>query len=501
MQALVDTRILLIEDNLALAENVIEILELEGAEVVHVATGAQARELAGHDFHVALIDVNLPDSTGLELLRELRGEDGLREILLVTGNASVEDAIEAVKGGAYDYIVKPFQVAELLTSVERACRQVRASRAARKLSDEVAHREENLRTLVDTVQALLLVLDENGQVLQANPAVAELTGASPQELVGMNWMASFVPESERGGTEQVFARIMAGESRIAHENAIVQMDGTRRRIISWLSSPLEQPDGSVHVYASGLDVTDVKELERRTRLAERLAAVGTLSAGLAHEIRNPLNSAQLQLRLLERRLRKQSQDVKLFEPIGLVQSEIQRLSALVQEFLDFARPSEPKLADIELTEVIKHVTELERPRALQSRVTIEVRAERSVRVVADPGKIKQVLLNLVRNAVEAMADGGVVRLEVERDDDGAVLRVRDTGKGMPADVAGRIFEPFFSTKTQGTGLGMAICHSLVTQHGGHIRIHSTERGTTVEVLLPTHPLGDGPESTRSDGSS
>lgn len=488
--ALANTRILLIEDNLALAENVIEILEIEGSDVIHVTTGARAREVAVQGFDVALVDVTLPDSTGLELLRELKAGDDLREVLLVTGNASVEDAIEAVKGGAYDYIVKPFQVDELLSSVERACRQVRASRSTRKLADEVAHREKKLRTLVDTVQALLLELDEHGRVLQANPAVAEVTGASPEQLEGMEWMPNFVPDSARDGTEYVFARILAGESRIAHENPIISLDGTRERTISWMSSALEQPDGSLHVYASGLDVTEFKDLERRTRLAERLAAVGTMSAGLAHEIRNPLNSAQLQLRLLERRLHKHAVDTKLMRPIELVQSELQRLSSLVHEFLDFARPSEPKLSDTELSEIVEHVMALESPRALEHGVTIELRTCEPVRVVADPGKIKQVLLNLVRNAVEAMPDGGVAILELEARDDGALLRVIDSGPGLPDDVLERIFEPFYSTKSEGTGLGMAICHSLVTQHGGDVRVLTGEQGTTVEVWLPSHPLSE-----------
>lgn len=494
---LANTRILLIEDNLSLAENVIEILEMEGSEVMHVTTGAQARGLHPLVFDVALVDVNLPDSTGLELLRELKAGDELREILLVTGNASVEDAIEAVKGGAYDYIVKPFQVDQFLSSVERACRQVSASRSARELTEEVAHREEKLRTLVHTVQALLLVLDDQGRVLQANPAVAEVTGIGMDELIGMDWMANFVPEDARFGTEHVFARILAGELRVAHENHIVSVHGNLR-LISWRSSGLEQPDGSIAVYASGVDVTDIRELERRTRLAERLAAVGTLSAGLAHEIRNPLNSAQLQLRLLERRLRKQSQEAKLLEPIALVQSEIQRLSALVQEFLDFARPSEPKLSDSDLADIIEHVTALERLRAEQLDVALKVRILRRVRVVADPGKIKQVLLNLVRNAIEATDESGAVTIELDKDGDGACVRVCDNGTGMPPEVVERIFEPFFSTKSQGTGLGMAICHSLVAQHGGHIRIHSSECGTSVEVSLPIHPLGEARDGAPAD---
>jgi PAS domain S-box-containing protein len=486
--ALTGSRILLIEDNAPLADNMIEILELEGSEVVHVTTGAHAREAARAPFDVALVDVKLPDSTGLELLRELKHGDDLREVLLVTGNASIEDAVEAVKGGAYDYIIKPFQVDELLSSVERACRQVRASRAARNLSEEVMHREQKLRTLVDTVQALLLVLDSQGRVLQSNSAVTKVTGLLPEDLEGMVWIDTFVPKSERDEVLRVFSRILAGESRVSHENGVTDVNGRHARIVRWNSSALVLPDGDLVVYASGLDITDVKELEQRTRLAERLAAVGTLSAGLAHEIRNPLNSAQLQLRLLDRRLRKVSEDPKLLEPIQLVQGEILRLSDLVREFLDFARPSDLRLAEIELGVVVRDVLELERHTADERAVSIELRHVDQVSVFADRDKVKQVMLNLLRNAVEAVEDYGAVFIDIERIGTGGLVRIRDTGPGMSADVLARIFEPFFSTKPSGTGLGMAICHSLIAQHGGNIRVFSAQSGATVEIILPSDPL-------------
>ena len=481
-------RVLLVEDNVDLAENIIEIVEDEGASVIHANNGAQARERAEHGFDVALVDVRLPDSTGLELLRELKeAGDGLHEILLVTGNATIQDAVEAVKGGAYDYIIKPFRVSELLASVERAWRQVRSSREADALSREIAQREKSLRTLVDTVQALLLVLDQDGRVLQANAAVAELTGASTEDLVGVPWMESFIPDADVIGVQDVFNRIMAGEPRVTHENRIVSSDGTRERFVRWQSSAVTRGDGSVQVYASGLDVTELRDLEDRTRLAERLAAVGTLAAGLAHEIRNPLNSAQLQLQLLDRRLRKRIDDSKLLEPIDLVRDEITRLSQLVSEFLDFARPSVLEVGECNMVELVQTVVELERPSASAYGVTLDlVMPEEPVVISVDRGKVQQVVLNLLRNAIEVLDQGGRVTVEVAPDGMGARVQVKDNGPGIPQDVINRIFEPFFSTKEKGTGLGMAICHSLVTQHGGDIRVHSQD-GAVFEVTLPREP--------------
>jgi PAS domain S-box-containing protein len=486
---LVNARVLLVEDNTELAENVIEILEEEHCHVIHASTGARARELAVAGFDVALIDVNLPDSTGLELLRELKAsDDRVHEILLVTGNASIQNAIEAVKGGAYDYIIKPFRGSELIAAVVRAWRQVSSTREARALSEQVAVREEKLRTLVDTVQALLLVLDRQGCVVQANWATAALTGLRPDQLIGMQWVENFVHPADREAVEAVFLQLIAGESGVHHQNRLVREDGSRERLISWQSSSLVQPNGSMLFYTSGLDVTELRELESRTRLAERLAAVGTLSAGLAHEIRNPLNSARLQLHLLERRLRKQSEDAKLLEPIGLVQNEIERLSQLVQEFLDFARPSLLHLEDTDLYDVVSRVVELERHAASEHNVAIHLSsAAGSMLVTADRAKVQQVVLNLVRNAIEAVGEDGEVFVDVEYDGHRGLVRVRDTGPGVAEEVMSHIFEPFFSTKAKGTGLGMAICHSLVTQHGGTIRVESDAGGATFMVAFPRTP--------------
>lgn len=485
--SLVQARILLVEDHLPLAENVIEILEDVGATVVHAATGAEAQAAAVAQFDVALVDVSLPDSTGLELLRELRGSgDGLMEVLLVTGNATLQDAIEAVTGGAYAYLLKPFEGDQLISSIERALRQVRSSRHARELSAELERRETKLRTLVETVQALLLVIDANGIVVQANSATAALTGYPIEQIIGGPWVERFVHVDDLPGVERVFDRLAGGEADVSHENRILGRlpnGATTEHVVRWRSSPLRAEDGSLHVYASGLDVTAVRTLERRAQLTEKLAAVGTLTAGLAHEIRNPLNSAKLQLNLLERRLSKVSQDPKLHEPIGLVLHEIDRLSALLQEFLEFARPSAASAAETDVGELVSQVAQLEGTVAAMRGIDIDVHCEPGVLATVDANKMRQVLLNLFKNAIEAIGTNGNIKATVDSDARGARIVIRDNGPGVPPDVMARMFEPFFSTKEMGTGLGMAICHSLIEQHGGTISVRN-DGGAVFEVRLP-----------------
>jgi signal transduction histidine kinase len=358
-----DAHILLVDDHDDLVENLTEILEDEGARVTRAASASEALDRAHIGFDVALVDIRLPDGTGLALLPALRAAgDAHGEVLLITGNASLDDAIEAIGREAYAYVLKPFDPVDLLATVSRALEKVRLQRKSR-------------------------------------------------------------------------------------------------------------------------------ELERRARVAEKLAAVGTLSAGLAHEIRNPLNAASLQMQLLERRLRRDGNDPKFLDPVLMVQRELDRLSHLVDDFLRFARPADLYVRRIDASALVEYVVELLRPEArkLGIALTAEIPSE-PLHIAGDREKLQQVAINVVRNAIEALeSTGGNIIVTLEWGPDGMVrLSVRDDGPGIPEEIITRIFEPFFSTKPMGTGLGMAITHSIVQQHGGSIQI-TVDHGTQVEIMLPSSP--------------
>lgn len=214
---------------------------------------------------------------------------------------------------------------------------------------------------------------------------------------------------------------------------------------------------------------------------ENLAAMRRLSAGLAHEVRNPLNAAHLQLELLARRLRRAGADDGLLGTAMLVDTEIIRLSDLLQEFLDFARPVELMAAPVDLVAIARQVVEVAGALAASRSVAVRLTGDLEVHVIGDAGKLHQILRNLVVNAIEAASDAVVV--ELHRDGARAILRVRDNGPGVPDQIAARIFDPFFSTKEGGTGMGLSIAHSLVTLHGGTITVAGVD-GAELTVTLP-----------------
>jgi signal transduction histidine kinase len=233
--------------------------------------------------------------------------------------------------------------------------------------------------------------------------------------------------------------------------------------------------------------SEEKLLQRERRIqSDRLAAMQTLSAGLAHEVRNPLNAARLQLELLERRVRRQlGDDNKLTEPTSLANHELERLTNLLNDFLQFARPPELHAHEHDVVAIGRQVIELERPLAEQRDVELRFAEKPPLLAQVDTGKIHQIIQNLVRNALEATSSGGCVTVSISNDGENAMrIRVTDDGPGIPPDVLPRIYEPFFSTKETGTGMGMAIVHSLVTMHGGKIEIETSPSGTTFDVFIP-----------------
>lgn len=234
-----------------------------------------------------------------------------------------------------------------------------------------------------------------------------------------------------------------------------------------------------------LDSEERRVARERAILADRLLAVQTLSAGLAHEVRNPLNAAKLQLELLDRRVRKLTDDPKLLEPSELANHEIARLGGLLTEFLAFARAPELHRGEHDVLAIAREVVELERPFAERNDVALTLTPSSGEMLASvDAGKLHQVIQNLLRNALEATPRGGTVSVELDMQPEALHVRVGDTGPGMSEETRRRIFEPFFSTKDNGTGMGMSIVHSFVTMHGGSIDIATSPAGTLVDALFP-----------------
>jgi signal transduction histidine kinase len=265
----------------------------------------------------------------------------------------------------------------------------------------------------------------------------------------------------------------------------LRVTGPANRCLELTCSPVRQPDGQVFLLELVSDVTERERMRSRLTEAERLASVGELAAGVAHEIRNPLAAIINATTLLgpEATLTADERAAT----IGAVRTEPRRLNGILSDFLRFARPGEPKRVDGHLGDVVTHVAALigER-RAGATHLAVETRVDPDVPPFAfDPDQLTQVLWNVSLNAIEAMKGHGRLRIHARREGDEAVIEVADTGPGIPPDDLRRIFEPFYSKRSGGTGLGLPIARRIVTAHGGRIDVESVVgEGTQILIRLP-----------------
>jgi signal transduction histidine kinase len=230
-------------------------------------------------------------------------------------------------------------------------------------------------------------------------------------------------------------------------------------------------------------------MEERVQLMERFVSLGTLAAGLHHEIKNPLTALSIHVQLLEKRIGGPTPTKQVDELIGVVKSEILRLNGVLNSFRDFASLHRLTLRPTDLVDLLKDTVRLIGPQALQQHVEVTLRHPDAslVRVSLDGDKLKQAVLNLVINALEAMPDGGKLLLDASARDGELHVEVSDTAPGIAQEIQQDLFKPYSSTKSRGTGMGLALAEKVVSQHGGRIAYRTGPLGTTFSIAIPLDP--------------
>jgi PAS domain S-box-containing protein len=358
----------------------------------------------------------------------------------------------------------------------------RAIARADELSTALARAEAESVAALAHAPAVIVSLEPDGSIHEVNREACRVTGWDRDELIGRPFaQALFATDLQRSVLGEVTEAAAWREAEIP-----VQTKSGRSRSVAWRFARAGSDATTSRVLAVGRDVTDEKALTERTKKSERLAAIGTLAAGLAHEIRNPLNGAQLHVSFLERSIRKGGADPDMLEATEVVRDEIRRLGALVTEFLDFTRPKPLDLEPTSLGPLCERAAALVREDATRAGLELDVEVPRNdVLVPADGAKLTQVLLNLLRNAVDALTPTGhgSIKLRVKRRPRHATIDVEDDGPGLP-DPQAPIFDAFYTTKSTGTGLGLSISHRIVEDHGGDITVDSRPGRTVFRVTLP-----------------
>ncbi len=335
-----------------------------------------------------------------------------------------------------------------------------------------------LETVFNAIQEGIIVADYNHKIKYINFASLKLLGLKEETAEGMD-----------------LARVIRGVdwSKLLEEGQAISRDlevsYPEHRFLNSYIVPLNSQKGEN--FGTAIILRDITETRKKTEEAietEKINALMLLSASVAHELGNPLNSLGIHLQLMERDIKRipDKESRNLREGLQICREEIKRLDHIISQFLQAVRPTEPDLKPEDLNTIAKDTLKFLLPELENREIILETCYTKNLSpIMADRNQLKQAFYNIVRNALQAMKSGGILRVITEMNDQWATISFADNGGGIPPEALANIFQPFYTTKKQGTGLGLMIVRRIIREHGGEIAIESIlNKGTTIKIMFP-----------------
>ena len=502
-----------------------------------VGTCREALELLrqGVDIDLVLTDLRMPDMSGLVFLKEARSLDIAIPFIVITGKGDEETAVAALKMGAYDYIVKGERYLDQLPrAVDHAIGHYRLIQMNQKLNEElkemnvvlqenVHQRVEELeesqrrfRTFFDDSPVGNVMTDKEGRLLQTNPVIRNLLGYSEEEIQRLTLLDIIYPD-DRAESETCFRQLLDGSQRqFRCEKRLISKTG--EPICCRMAVSSVQNDRGEFEWAMGAieDIRGQKDLERQLLQSQKMEAVGRLTGGIAHDFNNILTAiiGHSDVLLLDHGPADPG-----YQHMVTIKDAAQRAAGLIRQLLAFSRRQILEPVTLDLNRMLENLKNLV-PRLIGEDVLYSFDLSQDLKPIkADPSMVEQVILNLIVNARDAMANGGQLTLATEnqfldqafchqhrdlKPGDHVVISVTDTGTGILEEVADHMFEPFFTTKPDGTGLGLSTVYGIVKQLDGDIfALSEPGLGTTFKIYFPalSETTVPAPHSVKSEGSA
>jgi PAS domain S-box-containing protein len=499
-----ELRLLILEDLPTDAE--LTERELRKAGIRFTSVRVMTREgfigaLEGDCFDLILADYNLPSFDGVAALGLVREKCPYVPFIIVSGRIGEETAIEALKAGAIDYVLKD-NLVRLVPSIRRALRE---SADQRRLRES----EKKFRSIFEESKDVIVIMDAEGRLLDINPAGSELFGYEKEELLALDVGRDLYCDAAARAS---FLLTLYGAGSVReYDVRMKRRDGETLHVLK-SASVIRNEQGEIVGYQGVIhDLTERKRLEQQLLQSQKMESIGLLAGGVAHDFNNLLTAILGYGHMIQERHASGNESLRTF--IGQVISAANRATELTRNLLTFSRKQIIDPKPILVNEMIIDVTKL-LTRIIGEDIELSTSlVSRHLTVMADSGQIGQVLINLATNARDAMPGGGRLHITtrlaelsdeaarpLDLDNGGgyALIAVADTGTGIEEQTRQRIFEPFFTTKEtgKGTGLGLAITYGIVKQHSGTITVESEPgRGTTFYIYLPLTEAPAGEEET------
>ena len=349
-----------------------------------------------------------------------------------------------------------------------------------KTKEELRSTKSFVENIVEGARSIIIVLDNDGIVISVNRFTEELLGYERKDIIGKNWFDNFVSKKDREEARKEYFECVKGKKVEDYETCIVNRDD-KEFVISWYASSLKDNEGkTIGAVALGYDITNRKEIEE----AQRLSQLGKLVADMAHEVNNPLMviSGRAQLSLME-----EIENTEIKNNFNIIIKECQRAKDIIQRLLKFSRPSKGDITDIDINSNLDEVISLlEHQFSLVNVQILRNYGQNIPAVKADSKQLQEVFMNLFNNARDAMPSGGVIEVKTYYKEGYVNIEIKDSGVGMSKEVLDKALDLFFTTKEKGTGLGLAMCYSIIKKQGGDMKFESVVgEGTTAIIKLPS----------------
>ncbi len=520
-------RILVVDDNIGIVRSCVSILERQGFTVLgRTDSPAIPHLLKQQAFDLLLTDIKMPKMDGLALLQIAKELDPHLIVVLMTGYGSIEDAIKAIRLGAQDFLMKPFEPTDLITTIQD-------SLARRTLIQD----RLRLQTLLPLLEINRTLQSSNGEVslirhvleiTQRETGAARLAWLSCSVALAEQIKGSSGLRDQNGFIEMAVITStdapVPGLLPLSQETLAQLAEQTQPMWVTNEEQFITQTNGQANIIGALLPLVIKNEvvgvltaetaghpfsrlslyllsvlagqlaiiienvmLYQEQRRLDRLAALGEMSAVVAHEIRNPIAGIAAGVEYLTRNTTAESPD---FAGVVMIKGEIKRVNRILEDILFAARPLSLELSLENMAEIVKEVVSRCQSQIQASQVEVSFNSDPDLLLIkCDRQRMEQVFSNLIINGTQAMANGGQLDIQVAQNQpESVVITIADTGTGIPREMQQQIFEPFFTTKTKGTGLGLTVARRIIEQHGGSLMIHSEiNKGTCFKVTLPHIP--------------